>query len=230
MKRALAALLLLAGLLLIPSSAGASIPLADHTILLVGDSITAGTLIAPGDRLDVRLGQHLCGVYCGRPGYVTVVNRGVSGIQLVGGTPGTNLVDTFPTLISGLHAGDMVVIGIGMNDLKAYSGDAAWTSAYDTIVHEAIDAGLIVWAAEITPLSPAHWPWETLRQHLNAWLASYYGPPMVLDYPSALHCTTGSCAGQTWIDPQYDSGDGIHPSGWGMLRMADTIAVKALSP
>lgn len=222
MRNLLVALLLAGGLLAIPSSAAAGPTLADHTILLVGDSITASIAVGPGDKLDVRLGYRLCGIYCGQPGYPTIVNRGVSGTRLLGGV--NPLHDTFPALIAPLHAGDMVEILIGANDLPNYEGDAAWTGAYNDIVHEALAAGLIVWAAQITPLGSSRWSWELLRQRLNGWLLSYYGPPMVITYPDVLHA-----AGSGWLDPAYDCGDGLHPNAFGYLRMADLLAAKVLA-
>lgn len=199
--------------------------MTDKTVLLAGDSITAGGVLAASDRLDVRLGYRLAGPNAGKPGSPTVVNKGLGGQALLGGALVPNLADTFPGLIALLEPGDTVVIGIGMNDLYTYAGDGPWTTAYVGMVAAAQALQLTVLLGQITPVGSQHWNVELLRQKLNQWLLDHFGSGMVLRYPDVLH---NAASGQTWLDPHFDSGDGVHPNGWGTLYMADMLATRIL--
>jgi lysophospholipase L1-like esterase len=195
----------------------------DKTVMLAGDSTVAGGVLAPGDRLDVRLGCRLAGPNAGHAGFPTVLNKGVGG-QFLCGAGG--LAATWPTLIAPLHPGDVVSVLIGMNDLYTYAGDSVWTTAYVDIVTQAQATGLTVYVGQITPVGSQHWNVELLRQHLNQWLLDHFGSTMVLRYPDVLH---NAASGQSWLDPHYDSGDGTHPNAWGTLYMADMIAGRLLA-
>lgn len=200
--------------------------IADKTILFAGDSITAGGLLAAGDRLDIRTGYRLAGPNAGQAGWPRLVNAGVGGQALLGGTTVPNLASTWPGLIAPLQPGDVCVVGIGMNDLYAYAGDAAWTAAYVSLVQQALDKQLVVWLGQITPVGSQHWNVELLRQRLNQWLTDHFGAGMVVRYPDVLHNAT---TGQTWLDPRFDSGDGTHPNAWGTLYMGDMLAGRLLT-
>lgn len=189
--------------------------LPPQTIMYVGDSITAGGLVAPADRIDQRLRQALYGIV---PPTATIVNAGVGGQALLGGTTVPNLADTFPGLIAPLQAGDIVIVQIGTNDLFTYAGDTAWTTAYVNMVQAAWDKGLHVLICQITPISSTHWPQELLRQHLNQWLSDHFGNTFLARYPDVLH---NQSTGQTWIDPLYGLPDGIHVNPYAYYRMAD---------
>lgn len=187
-----------------------------QTIMYVGDSITAGGLVAPADRINVRLQHALYGIATPT---ATIVNDGVGGQALLDGVSAVpSLSSTFPGLIATLHVGDTVIVQIGTNDLFAYGGDAAWTTAYVNLVSQAQTAGLHVLICQITPISSDHWNVELLRQSLNQWLADRFGNTFLARYPDVLHNQT---TGQTWMDPSYMLPDGIHPNGNAYYRMAD---------
>jgi lysophospholipase L1-like esterase len=209
-RRILLALTMLAVMLLVPSTARAA---TTQRIVLVGDSITAGGLVVGPDRLDAQLGYRLPGV--------TVLNRGIGGECLVGCT-GTNLVDTLPPVLATMQPGDVLVVDIGMNNLWSYPGDAVWTGAYNQVTAAATAAGVHWLAGDITPLGSANWPRELLRQQLNTWLHDVAGPHAVR-YSDVLHCTEGSCAGQSWADPRVGWPDGVHISDGGYDLMANLL-------
>jgi lysophospholipase L1-like esterase len=188
-------------------------PPPTQTIILAGDSITAGWLLQPADRLDTRLSYRLCGRVCTT---MTITNKGIGGQRLVGATPGTNLVDTLPPVIATMRPGDILAIDIGMNDLFAYPGDFAWTTAYVSLTDQALARGVHIIPCQITPVTSDHWNIELLRQRLNQWLTDRYGT-WTVRYPDRLN------TGGTWLNPQMAEPDGIHPNEYGTMRMADML-------
>lgn len=217
MKRVLAAVLLLLAALLVPlPAAAAPRDTALPRIVLLGDSITAGGLVAAPDRLSAELDYRLCGTCA------VVENDGIGGQQLIGGP--NPLVSTAPPIIATLHPGDIAIIAIGMNDLFSYPGDQAWTGAYVGLVTAVQATGAHALVGQITPVASAQWPHELLRQQLDQWELDHWGPGIVVQYPQVLHCTRGSCAGTTWMDPRYGWDDGIHVNEGGYAVMADLLA------
>lgn len=217
MKRSLATALILLGALFVPAPAAAALHGGPPPrIVLLGDSITAGGLVAQPDRLGAELAYRLCGT-CR-----VVENDGVGGQQLLGGP--NPLVATAPPIIATLQPGDIVIVDIGMNDLFNYPGDQAWTSAYVNLVTSIQATGAHALVGQITPISSAQWPHELLRQQLDQWELDYFGAGLVLQYQQVLHCTRGSCAGQSWMDPRYGWDDGIHVNEGGYAVMADLLA------
>jgi lysophospholipase L1-like esterase len=219
----LLALLLLVGVFVPAPAAASRYDSVVHRIVLLGDSITAGGLVAAPDRLSAELAYRLCG-RCNTLGDPVVENDGIGGQQLLGGP--NPLVATAPPIIATLHSGDIAVVAIGMNDLFSYPGDGPWTSAYVSLVASIEATGAHPLVGQITPVAPAQWPHELLRQHLNQWESDHWGADVVVAYPDVLHCTRGSCAGQTWIDPRYGWDDGIHINEGGYAVMADLLAGK----
>lgn len=203
----------------------AAVP-STRTIVLAGDSITAGGLVDPTQRLDVRLGQRLAGLYANTPGFVQVINRGVGGQALLNGTTVPNLVDTWAADLALLHSGDTIYVQIGTNDLFSYAGDAAWTTAFVSIVNQAWALGIHVIIGQITPISSDHWAVELLRQRLNQWLTDHFGDGMISRSCDVLHNQT---TGQTWGDPFIQWSDGIHLKAAAYPLMADLIAQRLIA-
>lgn len=222
MKR-LAVLLVLLAAVLVPGSARATSPVTQRLVFL-GDSITAGSLVAAPDRLPAELAYRFCGPCAGAgPSFE---NDGIGGQQLVGGS--NPLAATAVPIIATLHAGDIVIVDIGMNDLFSYPGDVAWTSAYVSLVAAIVATGAHALVGQITPVASAQWPRELLRQQLNQWLTDHFGADIVARYPDVLHCQLAgqSCSGQTWMDPMYGWPDGIHVDAGGYAVMADLLVTR----
>jgi GDSL-like Lipase/Acylhydrolase family len=185
-------------------------------ILILGDSIMASTeLPVPADHFDRRLATALSIA----PARLT--NGAVSGLTLIGAHP--NLVDRAPALLGALNPGDVVIIGIGMNDACTGSPVPAFESAYLALVAQATALGLHVLVGLVTPVMPALWPCEVARQQIDAWLSATY-PGDTIDFPAVL-----GAPGVTWILPRKAMEDGEHPDEGGTAEMADLTgaAVRA---
>lgn len=198
-----------------------------HHVILVGDSITASYTAGAGDKLQDRTGLHLLGAAYGTPGAsVVFVNDGVGGQTLIERGNGiAPLTATFAADIAPYGPGDVVVVGIGMNDIFSYGGDAAWTSAYWSLFNQAHDKGMEFLAAQITPVSEDHWQVQTLRASLNTWLG-VFGDQLVVHYPIVLQNGVG-CG--CWMQPQYGWNDGIHVNAFGYMRMGDLLATQLIA-
>ncbi|WP_254185352.1 hypothetical protein [Nocardioides panacis] len=59
------------------------------------------------------------------------------------------------------------------------------------------------------------------RLRVNDWIRSEW-PTTHIDFARRLEGADHT------LDPQYDSGDGIHPNAFGAMRMADATAGKGL--
>lgn len=190
-------------------------------VLLLGDSITAGWLLATQFRMEACLASDL-GV---SPSMI--INHAVGGQALLDGPAGGNLSDIWDAQLDLLSPGDVLYVQIGTNDLFTYAGDQAWTSTYAGMVSRALARGIHVIVGLITPMASAQWSRELLRQHLNQWLKDVFGPA-VNDSDAALHNAT---TGQTWIDPRYGwsvngAYDGIHLNEGGQEVLAYALAQK----
>lgn len=223
MKRILSLSVVL--LVLLTLTAARAAAASTQRIVFLGDSITAGGLVAVPDRLPNELAYRLCG-QC--PGGPSVENDGIGGQQLVGGTNPPPLTQTAPPIIATLHPGDIAIVDIGMNDLFSYPGDGPWTAAYVALIASIEATGAHALVGQITPIAPAQWPHELLRQQLNQWEVDHWGAAVVVRYPDVLHCQLAgqTCTGQTWIDPMYGWPDGIHVDAGGYAVMADLLAAR----
>lgn len=196
-------------------------------IAVIGDSITAGGLIAPWDRLDVQVGQQLDGQQSGQLGHATIVNWGVGGRALLNGPAGGNLADVFPAMVAASPRPDVMVVTIGTNDLFNYAGDVAWTAAMVSMYNQATAAGIRILFGTIPPLGTSQAGRDQLRRTLNTWMLNYLGSAIVIQYDSGLGASPPP--GVTNADAAYMLADGIHPNGWGTLRMARAIVAKLVA-
>lgn len=180
-------------------------------ILILGDSIMASTeLPLPADHFDRRLTTALS------IGPARLTNGAVSGLTLVGARP--NLVDRAPALLAALSPGDVVIIGIGMNDACTGSPLTAFESAHLALVAQATALGLHVLVGLVTPVMPALSVCEAPRAAINAWESATY-PGDTIDFPAVL-----AAPGQPWILPRKATEDGKHPDEGGTAEMADVTA------
>lgn len=190
-------------------------------IKLLGDSITAGWLLAPEDRLQAELSQ-LLNIDPAR-----ITNNAVGGQALIGGPTGTSLSETWDAQIATLSPGDVVYVQIGTNDLFTYAGDYAWTSTYSGMITRAQALGLHVVIGLITPVGSDKWNVELLRQRLDQWLRDVYNASgLTVDYPALLN---NKSTGQTWMEPRFGWSvngtlDGIHVDEGGERVMARALA------
>lgn len=208
-------------------------------IAAFGDSITAM------DLWTVPLGKMFREA---RP-QTSLVNLGIGGNRLLRDTgfPSHPGVEFFGH--SGLRRFDKdclsqsglkgVIIALGINDLGAPGDDAYWNpprsqfptfeqliDGYKELVDRCRNHGLTVACATITPLQGT-WTYtdevEDMRWRVNDWIRSCGLFDAVLDFDS----TIGQGKGQP-MQPQFDSGDHIHPNNYGGKVMAESVDVTAL--
>jgi len=195
-------------------------------VVCLGDSITAAGW-------PERSAQRLDG------SRVAVVNRGIAGNRLrldgagpFGGFFGTAGVKRFDYDVLATAGRTHVVIALGTNDLGHPGGvapsaelpaAAELISELDATSSRARSAGLGVFLATITPFLPADGydaQRDATRSVVNEWIRDQHPRAAVIDFDTALR----SDDVPTRLDPQYDSGDHLHPNDAGVDRMADAAA------
>jgi lysophospholipase L1-like esterase len=202
---------------------------APRSVVVLGDSITDGTGSTPNanhrwtDHLSTRLG--------GRAG---VLNAGITGNRLtddLGGNPGAQ--DRLERDVLSQAGVRTMILFEGVNDLRAGASADEVIDAMTEIAARARVAGVRVVGGTVIPFhgwvdggvggwSPEK---ETNRLRVNEFVRDSGGVfDAVVDFDAALR----DPAQPDRYNPQYDSGDHLHPNDAGMQVLADAVDLDAL--
>lgn len=177
-------------------------------VIAAGDSITWGG--PPWAREGVQYPSELERLSGGELDVTNVGNPGAC--LLFDPCPGykTLIRETLAEKVWPKHP-DVVIVGIGANDLGARLPTSKLKAQYRAIRADGARAGVKVLLATISP-GRHFWPpdCEAQRQELNAWIRTL---PHV-DFDAALANPADQMRGR------FDSGDGLHPSSQGYRSMA----------
>lgn len=195
-----AALLLVSGLL-------ATSPVTAKTILALGDSLTAGYGLGPGesfpDQLEVRLAE--------RGHDVRVINAGVSGDTSAGGK------GRLGWLIGGAEKPDVVIVELGANDGLRATDPATTRANLASIIEQSQAAGAVVLLTGM--VAPPNLGSE-YAESFNAVFPSLAAAYDVVFYPFFLEGVAG--------DLNLNQADGIHPTAEGIGIVVDNILPSVL--
>lgn len=210
------------------------------TIVAFGDSITDG-YGSTGDadkRWPDQLAERLNSQGQGRYG---VINAGISGNRLLHDSPaamfGPNALARFDRDVLSIPGLSHVIVLEGINDI----GQAASfgvpeqtvsakqiTAALEQLIDRAHTRGVKVIGATLLPFEGTtfanYWSevGERERQAVNDWIRNEAPFDGVIDFDKAVQ----DQAKPTWLKPEYDCGDHLHPNDAGYKAMADAIDLK----
>ncbi|MGW3241498.1 SGNH/GDSL hydrolase family protein [Streptomyces sp. NPDC001070] len=208
---------------------------AAGSVVLFGDSITDGITSTSGanhrwpDRLAARLRSS--GDRALRLG---VLNQGISGNRVLrdgenGGNPsGLNRLDRDALSQTGVRT---IVVELGINDVMRppqRAGAGEILAGLREIVARGHARGLRVLGATLTPCgghAGCNPRAESVRQQVNAAIRAGTVYDAVIDFDRALRDPYRPDA----LRYAYDSGDHLHPSDAGYLRMAETVQLSLLT-
>ncbi len=218
---------------------------ATRVLVAFGDSLTDGNP-SPGrpperytDRLAERLEAPALGLRA-RDVQVVVQNAGISGNRLLADGAGPRGVGRFARDVLAQSGVTHTLILIGINDI-AYGallgpadapppGAPQIVAGLQELIDQARARGVRVLLGTLPPFkgAPNHTPeTEARRASVNAWIRAR--PPAdatVVDFDRALRNPGDPLA----LNPDYDSGDHLHPSAAGQAAMARAVDLKTLLP
>lgn len=207
---------------------------AAGSVVLFGDSITDGitSTVGANHRWPDRLAARLRGSG-DRALRLGVLNEGISGNRVLrdgeyGGNPsGLSRLDRDALSQAGVRT---LVVELGINDVlrpPQRTGAREIVAGLREIVARAHERGLRVLGATLTPCQ-GHVNYnaraEAVRQQVNAAIRAGTVFDEVIDFDRALRDPERPGA----LLPVYDSGDHLHPSDAGYLRMAETVKLSLL--
>lgn len=221
---------------------GVDVLSSDKTTVIVafGDSITQGNEQGSWPRYFAER------VNLSKAGSVpmAVVNSGIGGNQLRRHGFGESALARFDRDVLTVPGVTHVVVLLGTNDIgmpgTTSPGGGAWISlsetptanemifAYQQLIKRSRDLGLKVYGGTLIPFvgcdstgrtqynSPQK---DELRRSINQWIRSSGAFDAVIDFEAAMQAPFVPGA----MNPQYDSGDHIHPNNDGYRAMADSV-------
>ena len=204
---------------------------ADGTIVAFGDSITDGVGSEPGseDRWPNFLARRLVAVLGDRaPG---VVDEGIGGNRVLSGSRcfGPSALARFERDALSVPGVRAVIVLEGINDIGYAMRPAnpcttpvgrPMTAArieagYLRLIAMAHARGIKIYLGTLTP-APAR---EPLRSEVNRWIMTSHAADAVINFAAA----TSAPGDPRYYNPEYNSGDDIHPNDLGYDMMANTI-------
>ncbi len=195
LRRALALIMLIIVAFLGPFPARAD---GVTRILMLGDSLTAGYGLAPGDALPLRLEAALRA----RGMDVSIINAGVSGDTTAGGRA------RLAWSLSTTPGPDAAIVALGANDGLRGLEPAQMKNNLNAILGTLQDAGLPVLLVGMR--APRNFGADYVRQY-EAVFAALARDRGVLFYPFLLDGVA--------LDPALNQRDGIHPNEKGVARI-----------
>ena len=196
-------------------------------IVTLGDSITDGALSTPdaNHRWPDSLAERL------QSKNIAVLNEAISGNRILHDGAGPNAVARFDRDVLAQSGVKYLIILEGINDIGwpvARKDTSEEVSAADLIlavtqlVERAHQHGIKVIGATLTPYGGAGYSsdqGEQKRTALNQWYRTAGVVDGVIDFDKV----TRDPAKPLWFNPEYDSGDHLHPKDAGYKAMADSI-------
>jgi len=212
-------------------------------LVILGDSITDGYGVQPNtnarwpDRLAVRLRANPA------TRGLAVLNAGIGGNRLRLDGTGPNALARFEREVLAPPGVTHLLVIEGINDLGTLTRDAPATPAqHAALVREVIGVlqqiaarararGIRVIGGTIMPdgASAYYHPDaanEADRAAVNAWIRAPGNFDSVVDFDAAMRDPQNP----TRLRPEWDSGDGLHPSIAGYQAMADAVPLEVLTP
>jgi len=202
-------------------------------IVALGDSITDGTGSTAGtDRAWPNdLARRLNAVLAGR---FAVINMGIGSNRVLHSLTGPSTLQRVDRDVFAVPGVRFVIVFEGINDI----GDAEWLArpeedisaddligAFRQLIDRAHEHSMVVLGGTLTPTggcqdagfnSPIS---EAKRVAVNAWIRDSGAFDAVLDFDRAIR----DPANPVRLNPDYDSGDHLHPNDAGYQAMADAI-------
>jgi lysophospholipase L1-like esterase len=204
---------------------------ADGTIVAFGDSITDGVGSETGsdDRWPNYLARRLEAVLGDRaPG---VVDEGIAGNRVLSGSRcfGQSGLARFERDVLSEPGVRAVIVLEGINDIGFAMGrsDACTVPVGRPMTAARIEAGYLrliamahardikIYLGTLTP-APAR---EPLRSEVNRWIMTSHAADGVINFAAA----TGAPGDPHYYNPEYNSGDDLHPNDLGYDVMANAI-------
>ncbi|MFZ0388528.1 MAG: SGNH/GDSL hydrolase family protein, partial [Solirubrobacteraceae bacterium] len=212
-------------------------------VVALGDSITAGfdsTENANVGWLDL-LADRLNAAHTSPP--LSVLNEGISGNNLHESSPcfGQSGLNRLQRDVFDQPGVRDVIVDEGVNDITQPRESPA-APAYPCLAHRAITAAGMIAAYQhaiarihahhlkaigvtLSPFGRYEF-WrpaiEAERQQINHWIRTSHAFDGVIDFDRVLR----DPADPAWLNPRYDSGDGLHPNDAGHAAMAAAISLS----
>lgn len=213
---------------------------AHGTVVAFGDSITDGYHSTTGTY--TRWPDFLARRLADEPGpqKLSVVDAGIGGNRVLTDVPnpwqGVSALKRFRHDALGQPGVSDVILFEGINDIGNNAGpDGGPLTAQDlidgyrTLIDQAHAAHVRAIGATLMPdkgngyYTPAA---EEIRQSVNGWIRSSGAFDGVIDFDRVMRDPADPAA----LNPEYDSGDHIHPDDAGMRAMADAVDLRLLHP
>nr|AGU10353.1 GDSL-like Lipase/Acylhydrolase family [uncultured organism] len=202
-------------------------------IVAFGDSITDGYGVKPDtntrwtDTFARRLG-----------GKVAVINQGIGGNRILRDGLGPNAVARFDRDVLSQSGIGHVIVLEGVNDIGVLQREkpataaeqdaliAQVTAGYAQMIARAHERGIRIYGGTVMPFMAngyyhADAGSERMRGAINAWIRTPGRFDAVIDFDRI----TRDPAHPAYLNPAYDSGDGLHPSEAGYRAMAEAVPV-----
>jgi lysophospholipase L1-like esterase len=211
-------------------------------VVALGDSITDG--VGSGGGLNARwpnfLARRLDAAYGDEaPG---VIDEGIGGNRVLNNSAcfGQSAVRRFGRDVLDQPGVRDVILLEGINDI-GYGGDgnvgceapgtevsaAQIIAGYQTMIAEAHAHGIKIFGCTLTPFESS-WFWtiqgQATWQAVNHWIRTSGAFDGVIDFARVL----GDPVDPDYLNPAYDSGDGLHPNDAGYSAMAGAIDLNRL--
>jgi lysophospholipase L1-like esterase len=199
-------------------------------VVAFGDSITDGSrsTVNTNNRWPDQLARRLAADRNGAR--VAVVNSGIAGNRVLSdgaAQVGVNALARFDRDVLLQPGVTHVVVMEGINDIgqarQSPSPSAAdLIAAHRQLIDRAHARGLRIYGATLTPFEgAAYWTaeGEAKRAALNQWIRTSRAYDGVIDFDAVLRDPTAP----TKFQPQYDSGDHLHPNDAGYQAMGNAV-------
>jgi len=196
-----------------------------RTVVTFGDSITDGTRSTPD--MNSRWPDILARRLAAAKKSLGISNEGIAGNRLLGDGAGVSALARFDRDVLMQTGAAYVIVLEGINDIGV-ARNAPTPTAQDLIaahrqmIDRAHAQGLKIIGATLTPFEGAAYftpEGEAKREALNEFIRTGGWYDAVIDFDKV----TRDPAAPTKFNPQYDSGDHLHPNDAGYKAMGEAI-------